>query len=592
MKRLLGLLLSGGLAVMAPLAQGLAQEEPLIRVGLTPGGHEPGHAAVFDETRRLLEARFGAGRVRFRVIHTSELMADVMAGRLNFFISTAGLSRRMMSQGTKDLLTITSPRFPDPNHAYGSVFLVRRDSPCTTIACLKGASLVSNRAMGFYGYVAAMGELEARGFDHSRFFSRQIFLDAGSFKVIDALLRGEADAATVPSCFLEDNFAPESPQRAALRVLEPRPGPMPCARSTDDYPNWTLSSAPGVSPELAREVMQALLSSRPESGYRWSVATDFSAVDALYRSMKTGVYDVLKHWTLKGFWERYQQWVLAAGALLALLCGYSLLLKRLVDRRGRELSASLARQLDLQRKAAEAERRFELMQKAGLIGQMSSMIAHELRQPLSSLQAYIHGLLRMTERTTFDRGLARRALFKMAGETESASRIVDKVRLYARRRAPAREQVDAAAVARQALDAFRASGRFAGAIQERRGDGRLPVLADPMELELAILNLLRNAADALKASGRPHPEIRLAVKKDGGLCRITVSDNGPALAPDALRRLGEPLQSAKPEGLGLGLVIVRSIAESHGGRLLLEALPGGGLSAALELPLQEEEKES
>ena len=111
-----------------------------------------------------------------------------------------------------------------------------------------------------------------------------------------------------------------------------------------------------------------------------------------------------------------------------------------------------------------------------------------------------------------------------------------------------------------------------------------------MELELAILNLLRNAADALKASGRPHPEIRLAVKKDGGLCRITVSDNGPALAPDALRRLGEPLQSAKPEGLGLGLVIVRSIAESHGGRLLLEALPGGGLSAAIELPLQEEEE--
>ncbi|WP_297609594.1 sensor histidine kinase [uncultured Sutterella sp.] len=562
-----------------------AVPEPAIRIGITPGGHEPEHVSVFTETKQALEAHFGKDRVSFETIHVDKLTEDVLANRLSFFISTAGLSRRMMNKGTKDLLTITSKRFPDPNHAYGSVFVVRADSPYRKLDDLRGRRLVANRPMGFYGYVAAMGELEARGYDHLGFFSKQVFLDAGSFSVLASLLRGEADAATVPSCFLEDNFPADAPERRALRILEPKPGIMPCRRSTADYPNWTLSAAPGTSPELAREVMQILLNASDASDYRWSVATDFSAVDELYRNMKTGVYDVLKGWTLKGFWEEYRPWILAGAALLVLLALYSLLLKHLVSRRTAELSRALSRQLELQKVAAAAEERFESLQKVGLIGQMSSMIAHELRQPLSSLSAYIHGLLRMTEKPDFDASAAREALFRMAAETQDAESIVNKVRAYARRKPSDREHLDASAVVKQALEVFRASGRFSGRVLSEL-EGSLPIFADSMEIELAVLNLLRNAADALHADKTPRPEIRVSAKKADGHCLIRISDNGSPLSEKELRALGTPLQSTKPSGLGLGLVLVRSIVENHGGKLLFEAGPGSGLSAVIKLPLE------
>ena len=563
--------------------------EPEIWVGITPGGHEPEHVAVFAETQKALEAHFGRDRVHFETIHVNQLTEDVVANRRNFFISTAGLSRRMMSQGTKDLLTLTSARFPDPNHAYGSVFVVRKDAPYRTIDDLQGSRLVANRPLGFYGYVAAMGELEARGHDHLGFFARQTFLDQGSFAVLQSLLRGDADAATVPSCFLEDNFGELSPEWMELRVLEPQAN-APCLRSTADYPNWTLSASPGTSPELAREVMQVLLNASEKSPYRWSVATDFSAVDTLYRNMKTGVYDVLRHWTLAGFWEAYRPWIMAGAVLLIFLAGYSLILKHLVARKTAELSASLHEQLRLQKTAAAAEARFESLQKVGLIGQMSSMIAHELRQPLSTLTAYIHGLRRMTEKPQFDRETARAALQTMEEESRHAEQIVNKVRSYARRKTSEKQSLNVADIVKQALSVFKASGRFKGAVVAECG-GTFLVFADSMEIELAVLNLLRNAADALNDAQVTDPTIRITMGRETNEVQISVADNGPVMAEDAVLQLGTPLQTTKTNGLGLGLVLVRTIVENHGGRLVLEAGSGGGLTATIRLPLEKQRDE-
>ena len=562
---------------------------PHIWVGITPGGHEPEHVSVFAETQKALQNHFGRDRVHFDTIHVTLLTDDIVTNRRNFFISTAGLSRRMMSQGTKDLLTMTSSRFPDPNHTYGSVFVVKKDALYQTIDDLRGSRLVANRPLGFYGYVAAMGELEARGYDHLGFFARQTFLDQGSFAVLSSLLRGEADVATVPSCFLEDNFSREAPERTELRVLEPRAA-VPCLRSTDDYPNWTLSASPGTPPELAREVMQVLLNASEHSPYRWSVATDFSAVDTLYRNMKTGVYDVLRHWTLAGFWEAYRPWILAGVVLLLCLAGYSLILKHMVARKTAELSASLHEQLRLQKQAAAAEARFESLQKVGIIGQMSSMIAHELRQPLSTLTAYVHGLRRMTEKAEFDRETARAALQTMEEESQHAEQIVNKVRNYARRKTTEKHSLNVTEVVRQALGVFKASGRFTGVVVSECGED-YPVVADSMEIELAVLNLLRNAADALNAAHVTAPTIRFSVGREGDEVRISVADNGPALTAEAVEELGTPLRTTKTNGLGLGLVLVRTIVENHGGRLVLEAGSRGGLTATIILPLEKKRDE-
>ena len=164
------------------------------------------------------------------------------------------------------------------------------------------------------------------------------------------------------------------------------------------------------------------------------------------------------------------------------------------------------------------------------------------------------------------------------------------MRSYARRKTSEKQSLNVADIVKQALSVFKASGRFKGEVVEECG-GTFPVLADSMEIELAVLNLLRNAADALNDAQVTDPTIRLTMRREANEVQISVADNGPVMAEDAVLQLGTPLQTTKANGLGLGLVLVRTIVENHGGRLVLEAGSGGGLTATIRLPLEKQRDE-
>ena len=436
--------------------------EPLIRVGMTEGGHEKEHVQIFNETREALVRRFGKDNVTFEVIHVNQLVPKILTGEVNFFISTTGLSRRLQADGARDLATITSRRFPDPNHSYGSVFLTRENSSIRTLADLKDKTLVSNRPMGFYGYVVPIGEIARNGYDPSHFFNNEIFLDSGSHNVLSALLGGKGDVATVPSCFLEDNYAKEHPFRTKLRpinVLEDSP----CIRSTQRYPNWSFSSSPGVGADISREVLVTLLDMpKDKNGFRWSVTTDYSDTDRLYQDLKTGMYQILNEWSLSSFIKEYKHWFLPITLFLFCLAGYSVLLNYLVRKRTRQLTWSVQQQWLLQKKARESEARFESLQKLGIIGQMSSMIAHELRQPLSSLRIYAQALQRKFERGEIDPDHSSEILRKIVTQAERAEAIVQSVRDYAKNRRSEKKEVAFSEIIETAVLIFEQSRRFDG----------------------------------------------------------------------------------------------------------------------------------
>lgn len=112
------------------------------------------------------------------------------------------------------------------------------------------------------------------------------------------------------------------------------------------------------------------------------------------------------------------------------------------------------------------------------------------------------------------------------------------------------------------------------------------ILADALEMELLISNLLKNAADA--TAGTDDAVIRASLSAEDGTAMLTISDNGPRLTDEQFARLTIPLNTSKPQGLGLGLVIVRRIAESARGRVLFERLPERGLAITVSLPVCEQ----
>lgn len=571
------------LLVYSLIAQGA---EPLIRVGMTEGGHEKEHTQVFDETRDALIKKFGKENVSFDLIHVNQLVSKIFSREVNFFISTTGLSRRLQADGARDLATLTSKRFPDPNLSYGSVFLTRKDSGISSIADMQEKVLVGNRPLGFYGYVVPIGEIARHGYKPKDFFSKEIFLDSGSHNVLASLLRGEGDVATVPSCFLEDNYPEDHPFRKdlkAINVLESKP----CVRSTPAYPNWAFSSSPGTSPEVARDVLKTLLDMPTDSkGYRWSIATNFSGTDQLYKDLKEGMYIILNEWSLKTFFKEYKPWFFSLTVLLICLAGYSALLNYLVRKKTRQLQRSIKHQQVLQKRSRDSEAKFESLQKLGIIGQMSSMIAHELRQPLSTLRLYAQGLQRKLERGEWSIEQSSEVLSKIVTQAERAEQIVQSVRNYAKSKRSEKQEICLTEIVNNALYAFKQSGRFRrNVIVSIAEDIRL--FANPMEFELAILNLLRNSADSLASLNHKDPKIELAVRRNGDFAEIEVKDNGAKVSEADLQAAVVPLRSSKENGLGIGLSLVNNIMENHGGSLVLHARKEGGVTAVLSLRILE-----
>ena len=221
------------------------------------------------------------------------------------------------------------------------------------------------------------------------------------------------------------------------------------------------------------------------------------------------------------------------------------------------------------------------------------MFAHELKQPLSSLSNYIGGLKLWNARrpaSDADRAMAAGALDAMAEEATRITSIVNRVRGYAKRSTEPLKPCDWTAVIRRAElivehhDARRvpiltAPGEYLAA--DPADDRPAMVLGDELELELLVLNLIRNAGHA--AAGQRDGFVSVSLSREDGNFVLHVTDNGPKLTPEGFARLTGYGDSVKQEGLGIGLSICRGIADRHGGALRFHQLPTEGICAEVTI---------
>jgi PAS domain S-box-containing protein len=217
------------------------------------------------------------------------------------------------------------------------------------------------------------------------------------------------------------------------------------------------------------------------------------------------------------------------------------------------------------------------------MGEMASSVAHELNQPLTAINNYCNGMVSRVQADSIGKDDLIAALQKTARQAERAGQIIHRIRAFVKRSEPQRQPAQASKIVEDAVELANIELRRRQVAIRVYVAQRLPDLSvDPILIEQVVLNLLKNAAEAIDGGQMPparrHIELRVVPRHtpdEGGVIEFSVTDQGPGLPPEVAQRLYEAFFSTKPEGLGIGLGLCRTIVESHRGRMRAENLYNG-----------------
>jgi len=248
--------------------------------------------------------------------------------------------------------------------------------------------------------------------------------------------------------------------------------------------------------------------------------------------------------------------------------------------------------------AAQQAEKAQVTSRLMTMGEMASSVAHELNQPLTAITNYCNGMVSRVRNDQIGKDDLLAALEKTAKQAQRAGQIIHRIRNFVKRSEPQRAPSQAHDIVEDAVE-------LAGIELRRRNVAihtyvaqRLPTLmVDPILIEQVLMNLLKNAAEAIDNAGLPvsrrHIELRVVPKHTpelGANIEFSVTDMGPGLPEEVIERMYEAFFSTKADGMGIGLGLCRSIVESHQGRIRAENLYNGpaivGCRFAFTIPVE------
>jgi len=267
-----------------------------------------------------------------------------------------------------------------------------------------------------------------------------------------------------------------------------------------------------------------------------------------------------------------QQW----DAQLATFDTHHLLL-RLSDRR--EVSRAMQRQLDDREQLLFTSRVIS-------VGEMATTLAHELNQPIGAAANLLRGLRsRLARRTDALDNNESAALDRAIDQVMFAARVITRIREFTHSHQPKHKKLDLAALLRASASLLDWDLRRTGAKLALELPGQeVHVRGDEVMLQQVVVNLMRNALDALRSDPPGEPKVTLQLAIRPGEVEVQVRDNGCGLGDDAAAKLFVPFASSKPSGMGIGLSICRSFVELHQGRLWFSRNTDRGATFHVSLP--------
>lgn len=253
------------------------------------------------------------------------------------------------------------------------------------------------------------------------------------------------------------------------------------------------------------------------------------------------------------------------------IVGASKILRDLTDQQERE------------HRLREAQQELFHVQRLTELGQLVSSLVHEVNQPLAAIGNYAAAGRRLL--SAGQSSGANAALVKIVEQTERAHQIIQRLRGFVKKSDNEQRPEDLGRMVQEAVALATVTLRKDRASVETRSHApSVQVLADRVQIQQVLFNLIRNAAEAMDESGRREIVIDLHPGEDG-MAEISVTDTGPGLPPAVRSNLFRPFVTTKDSGMGVGLSICRSIVEAHRGRLWAEDNPGGGTIFRFTLPI-------
>jgi two-component system sensor histidine kinase DctS len=240
--------------------------------------------------------------------------------------------------------------------------------------------------------------------------------------------------------------------------------------------------------------------------------------------------------------------------------------------------------------ARQQQEQLQFTSRLVTMGEMASTLAHELNQPLAAIASYNTGCLNLLAKGGADIQDIRQALEKLGVQAQRAGRIIRRVHDFVRKSEPKRAPCALAEVVEDCVGFVEAEARKLHVTLETRIPGLPSVLADRLMLEQVLLNLIRNGMEAMAATPQAQRVLRVSAVRNDGEVVISITDNGCGIAPEVREKLFTAFFTTKPEGMGVGLSICRSIIEFHRGRLWVEnnslSPTGSGTIFHFTLPLE------